>query len=113
LSICIFVITKKDIMSKQNAREYALDQLQQGKITAGQANVLMVQIEGVRAVRNRLPREVRKALNDAVKSGELGHMKKDGFRPEVFFHKNGRVKAIELRNREHYASIEKLKGAFA
>ena len=29
--------------STQNAREYALDQLQQGKITSAQANVLMVQ----------------------------------------------------------------------
>ena len=68
----MFVLTKrKNIMSKQNAREYALDQLQQGKITADQANVLMVQIEGVRAVRNRLPREVRKALNDAVKAGGI------------------------------------------
>lgn len=33
--------------SRQTAREYALDQLQQGKISAAQANVLMVQIEGV------------------------------------------------------------------
>lgn len=93
----------------QNAREYALDQLQQGKITAAQANVLMVQMEGVRVVRGKVTREVRKALNDAVKSGELGHMKKDGFKPEVYFHKNGRAKAIEIRNREHYSAIEKLK----
>lgn len=99
-------------MSKQNAREYALDQLQQGKLTASQANVLMVQMEGVRAVRNKLTKELRKALNEAVKAGELGHMKKDGFKPEVYFHKNARPKAIELRNREHYASLEKLKGVF-
>lgn len=100
-------------MSKQNAREYATDQLQQGKISADQANVLMVQMEGVRIVRGKVPREVRKALNDAVKLGELGHMKKDGFRPEVYYHKNAKPKAIEIRNREHYESIQKLKGVFA
>lgn len=92
---------------QQAALEYAKDQMQQGKINAAQANVLVVQMMGVKEG-GKLPREVRKALNDAVKAGELGHIKKDGFKPEVYHHKNGRANAIEYRNREYRAAIEAL-----
>lgn len=99
--------------NSQNAREYAKDQMQQGKLTAAQANVLMVQIEGVRIISGKVPADVRRALNAAVKAGELGHMKKDGLKPEVYFHKNGRARAIEERNRVFRSSIDALKGVFA
>lgn len=98
---------------RQTAFTYAQDQMQQGKMTAAQANVLAVQIEGVRLVTGRIPADVRKALNEAVKAGELGHLKKDGLRPEAYFHKNGRSKAIEARNKAHYDAIERMKGVFA
>ncbi|HXS58512.1 MAG TPA: hypothetical protein VN726_20430 [Hanamia sp.] len=63
--------------SKQNILDTVQDKLQRGELTAAQANVLMVQMEGVRVVRGKVMSDVRKALSEAVKNGELGHIKKD------------------------------------
>ena len=89
--------------------EYALDRLDRGEFTAAEANVLMVQIEGVRIVSGRIPKEVRAALNEAVKSGELGHLKKEGLKPEAYFHKNARANALEERNRIAIEKTESIK----
>jgi hypothetical protein len=97
--------------NRQNAIEHVTDQMQQGKMTAAEANVIMVQIEGVRIVNGKIPSDVRKALNAAVKVGELGHIKKDGLQPEVYHHKNARGRAIEERRRiqrDAIASIAKI-----
>ena len=60
------------------AMTYANDQVRQGKINVDQANVLIVQMMGVRVIEGKIPAQIRKALNAAVKAGELGHIKKDG-----------------------------------
>ena len=75
------------------------DLIERGKITTAQGNVLMVQMEGVRLIVNTVPRDVRAALNAAVKAGELGHLKKDGHKPEAYFHKNALDRAKEERGR--------------
>lgn len=106
-------INNKTMTSKQNIIDHVTDQMQQGKLTAAEANVLMVQMEGVRIVSGRIPAEVRKALNAAVKAGEIGHMKKDGLKPEVYFHKNAKARAIATRNRQAYEAIQVIKKAFA
>lgn len=62
------------------------DDLHARRITLAQANVQMVLSERVRLITNSVPRDVRKALNDAVKRGELGHVAKDGDKPEAYFH---------------------------
>lgn len=82
--------------------------MQQGKMTAAEANVLMVQMEGVRLVTGRLMADVRKALNAAVKAGELGHIKKEGLKPEAYHHKNARAKALEARNRAAADSVKSI-----
>jgi hypothetical protein len=92
-------------MSKQNDIEHLVDMMQQGKMTAAEANVQMVRNERVKVVVNRLPREVRTALNNAVKSGVLGHMKKDKFRPEVYYHPTFEYMAHDARRRAHEESI--------
>lgn len=73
---------------KQNNREHLRDAVQRGAMTADQANVEKVRIKRVQLVTSRLPAQVRKALNDAVKRGELAHLKKDGRKPEAFHHPN-------------------------
>lgn len=73
-------------MSRQNDVEHLQDLMQRGELTADQANVQMVRDQRYRMVINSLPTAVRKALNAAVRSGELGHMKKDGHKPECYFH---------------------------
>ena len=99
--------------SYQNAVDYARDQMQQGKVNAAQANVLIVQMMGIRVVSGKLPADVRAALNAAVKNGELGRIKKDGLKPEIYHHKNARANAIEEQRRIERASIESLSKCYA
>lgn len=71
---------------KQNDRERLSDHLERGLISADEANVEQVRMARVRLVTTRLPAQVRKALNAAVKAGYLGHMRKYGDLPEAYFH---------------------------
>lgn len=48
-------------------------------------NVEMIRAEGFRIIHGRIPAQVRKELQEGVRKGELGHLKKDGLLPEVFF----------------------------
>jgi len=96
-------------MGRQQALQYTMDALEKGELQRGQANVFMTQLMGVRVIESRLPREVRSELMAAVKAGELGHMKKDGMKPEVFFHKNAGADAAEIRARRLESSINALR----
>lgn len=99
--------------SYKNAVDYATDQMKQGKINAAQANVLIVQMMGIRVIKGKLPADVRKALNEAVKSGELGRLAKDGLKPEIYHHKNARAKALDEQERIATAHINSIKNCFA
>lgn len=78
--------------------------VQRGRMTADQANVEMVRMARVRMVTGRMTAPVRKALNDAVKRDELGHMKKDGRKPETYFHPTFKYLAIDAR-RKHEQQV--------
>jgi len=99
--------------STTNSRIIATEKMKRGEITADQANVLMVQLEGVRVIRAKLMANVRRALNQAVKNKELGHIKKDGLKPEVYHHINARATAIEIREREMREKLGRLSNVFA
>lgn len=71
---------------KQNDFEHIKDLRQRGEITLDQAHVMMVRARRVLLVTSRIPADVRKALNTAVKSGELGHVKKEEHKPEAYYH---------------------------
>lgn len=88
----------------QNDLEFIKDQMQQGRMTADQANVELVRMRRVLLVIGRTPASVRKALNEAVKQGKLAHMKKDGHKPEAYFHPTFKHLAIAERN-EHERSV--------
>lgn len=68
-------------------------------------NVKMIRVEGVRLISGRIPLEVRKELYEAVKLGQLGHLKKDKLKPEAFFHPNSIYKAKEKRGIAQNASL--------
>ncbi|OAZ43382.1 hypothetical protein [Paenibacillus polymyxa] len=101
-------------MSKltQNDLEWLKDMVQRGEITADQANVEKVRMARVVVV-TKLPAQVRSVLNAAVKTGELSHMKKDGRKPEVYYHPNFEHLANEERNRSEKKMLEALAGVFA
>jgi hypothetical protein len=86
--------------------------LQRGKMTAEQANVEKVRMARVQVV-NKLPAEVRSALNAAVKAGELCHKKKEGRKPEVYYHPNFEYMANDERNRAEKETLEALAGVIA
>lgn len=71
-------------------KQSELDQIQRrlelGEITADEANVEKVKMVRVQLITTRLPAQVRKVLNKAVRNGELGHIKKEGKKPEAYFH---------------------------
>lgn len=62
------------------------DRMSRGELTASDANVEMVRAERVRVINSIVPADIRKTLNAAVKAGSLGHMRKEGLKPEVYFH---------------------------
>ncbi len=97
----------------QNDLEYLKDMIGRGNLTADQANVEMVRMARVKVIQSRVPADVRKALNAAVKNGELCHKKKDGRKPEVYYHPNFEHLANEARNRAEREMLEALAGVLA
>lgn len=89
---------------QQNDLERLRDRMDRGELTAEQANVEMVRMQRVHLVTSRLSADVRKALNAAVKRGELGHWPKDGHKPEAYFHPTFDYLAREERA-QHVAHI--------
>lgn len=63
-------------------------------------NVQNILIQGTRVVQSVVPAQVRKELRAAVKAGVLGHLKRDGLKPEIFYHPDHRHGAIERQKRE-------------
>ena len=95
-------------MSNQNDIERIIDLLERDEITTEQANIQMVRNERFRLI-TKLHADVRKALNTGVKNGELGHMKKEKFKPEVYYHPDFKYLAIEARNKAFNNGINALK----
>ena len=100
------------MMSQQAALEYAKDMMDDG-MSAEDANVEIVRMMGVRLVKGKIDAQTRKALNAAVRDGRLGHLNKDGLRPEAYYHPNAKGHAIEMRDREAHASIQAVKDVCA
>ena len=99
------------MMSMKSALVIAQDKMEQGLLTLDQANVYIVQLMGVRIVK-KLDKATRTALNSAVKAGEIGHLKKEGLKPEVYFHNNSKSRAIETRNKIAIESVNNIKRVF-
>lgn len=63
-------------------------------------NVTNILVHATRVIRGRVPAQVRAELRRAVKDKVLGHLKKDGLKPEIFFDPNHLHGAVELQKRE-------------
>ncbi len=90
-------------MSEAVQRAQGLQEL--GQLDCG-PNVAVVRMMGVRLVKGKIPASVRKELNAAIKEGKIGHLKKEGLKPEAYFHPNSKFKAMEDRDREASESIQ-------
>ncbi len=100
-------------MSKQNDLEHLQDMIQRGEMTADQANVAKVKMMRVQLVTCRLPAQVRKALNEAVKRGELCHAKKEGRKPEAYYHPTFEYLAKQARADHERSTLMALAGVIA
>lgn len=69
----------------QNNFEAIMNLVNLGKMSIEEANIEMVRSERVRVI-SKLPQDTRKQLNNAVKNGLLAHKKKEGHKPEVYYH---------------------------
>lgn len=69
-------------------------------------NVEQILCQATRVIRGRIPAQVRKELSAAVKAGVLGRLKKDGLKPEVYYHPDHKHGAIERQKREAAYSVE-------
>jgi hypothetical protein len=92
---------------------YLQELVRQAVINADKANVMMVRMQRVRIVKIKLPANVRKALNAAVKSGELCHKRKDGLRPEVYYHPSFEHLAIKELDQHEKNAIDAISSVMA
>lgn len=63
-------------------------------------NVAMIRDEGYRIVEALRHREIRNELMRGVKLGHIGHVKKEGLLPEIFYHPDHKDEAINARAEE-------------
>lgn len=75
-------------------------------------NVEQIRFQATRVIVGRVPAEVRKELNAAVRAGWLGHLKKDGLKPEIYFHPDHLHGAIERQNREAAYAVASIAKVF-
>lgn len=92
-------------MAMQNEIEMIQDRLQRGLINADEANVQMILVQRFRLIQGSMPASVRKSLNAAVTRGELGHMKREGKKPECYYHPTFDYLARAERSRVEQESI--------
>lgn len=69
-------------------------------------NVANILASATRVIRGTVPRAVRNELMAAVKAGVLGRLKKDGLKPEIFYHPNHKHGAVERQKREALYSVK-------
>ena len=75
-------------------------------------NVEMIRSRGERIVKGRIPRDVRTELLKGVNLGLLGHLKKDGLKPEIFFHPDHLHTAKERQKIEAGYKIDCIKKVY-
>ena len=97
-------------MISQNDTEYLIDMVNRGEMTPDEANVQKVRMGRVLVV-SKLPSDVRRALNNAVKAGILCRKKKERFKPEVYYHPDFEHLANAVRN-EAWITIDQLHGYY-
>jgi hypothetical protein len=88
------------MMCQQAALDAVKNMIDTGVELPHGSNPEMIRCMGFMLVEASIPASVRKQLNQAVKAGYLGRLKKDGLLPEAFFHPNSKANALEARRRK-------------
>lgn len=109
----VMITESKEFKINQNDLERIMDKLQRGEITADEANVQKVLAQRILFVTIKLPRNVRKALDDAVKKGILKRKKKEGHKPEVYYNPTFEYLVNGARNEYATSTLKSLSKAIA
>lgn len=76
-------------------------------------NAALIRCQATRVVKDRIPACVRDELRKAVKAGVLGHLKKDGLKPEIFFHPDHYHGAVDRQKQEATYAVKCIAGVVA
>lgn len=76
-------------------------------------NTANIREAATRIIVGQVPARVRAELSAAVKAGYLGHLRKDGLLPEIYFHPDHKNDAIEMRKRHAEYSIRRIANILA
>ena len=76
-------------------------------------NVAQIRSQATRVIRGRVPAGVRRELSEGVRLGLIGHLRRDGLKPEIIFHPDHRNGAIERQVREAIYAVECIRGVVA
>ena len=68
-------------------------------------NAAAIAAAGMRVINGPVFAQVRKELSAAVKAGKLGRLKRDGLKPEIYYHPDHKNGAIERQKREAMHSV--------
>jgi hypothetical protein len=101
------------MMDQATALKTVIGMQEDGDLDGIGPNAMVVQLMGAKLIRSRMPSEVRKEMMDAVKQGKLGHIKKEGLRPEAFHHPNARAHALDLRAEAFRQAVDAIKKTLA
>ena len=91
--------------TEQNAIEYVKDQMDKGIMSASEANVTLIKMVGYRVIAGKLTKDVRDALNNAVKNKEIGKLKSNGLKLAIYYNLNCKARAIDEQNRIFLESV--------
>jgi len=98
--------------NRQNVQERILDKLNTGAISVEEANIQTVEDLRFKIVSGRIPRQTRTHLNNGVKQGRLGRLKKDGLKPEIYYKVNFEYLAKAEQNKIAKESADVLANIF-
>lgn len=76
-------------------------------------NAEKIRCQAMRIIRGKIPASVRKELMSAVKANYLGRLKKDGLKPEIFFHPDHKHGALDRQRKEAEYSAGLIGGVLA
>jgi hypothetical protein len=76
--------------------------------SAFEPNVRQILSETIRIIKGKIPSKVRAELRAAVKAGVLGHLERDGLKPEVFYHTDHKNHAVERQQQDAIDALERI-----
>jgi len=108
-------LAKRELEFKKREEKYAKAVDIRRRMATGDEfrNVQAILVEGERIIRGSVPATARRELREAVNAGVLGHLKKEGLKPEIFFNPDHLHLAKQRQEEEALDSIRRIASVMA